>query len=280
VELTSADATVRARTGAVIGRVRHRLTDIVEVDDLMVSVEWGDGASDTVTSGFPDVRLDHAYTGDGEFTIVLEARNASGQSVTATTVASITAFGEEVDASDATRDDDSGGEGSGTGGSNGRGGSGGGSPPPAPSPAPSPEPAHKEPAPEPVPEPVSVNLLDDDIVDNFEFSDRDGAGGSAEAVPQGPHGFGLRASAWHGLDGTGEATGKLRRDVNARSVLADMPDNVTDVTAEVVRLLARWLIDVRGHHRLVIDPVADAGLGGSVRRGGDRIGVRVEADEA
>ena len=26
--------------------------------------------------------------------------------------------------------------------------------------------------------------------------------------------------------------------------------------AEVVRLLARWLIDVRGHHRLVIDPAA------------------------
>lgn len=25
---------------------------------------------------------------------------------------------------------------------------------------------------------------------------------------------------------------------------------------EVVRLLARWLIDVRGHHRLVIDPAA------------------------
>ena len=26
--------------------------------------------------------------------------------------------------------------------------------------------------------------------------------------------------------------------------------------AEVVRLLARWLMDVRGHHRLVIDPAA------------------------
>lgn len=26
--------------------------------------------------------------------------------------------------------------------------------------------------------------------------------------------------------------------------------------AEVVRLLAKWLIDVRGHHRLVIDPAA------------------------
>ncbi len=26
---------------------------------------------------------------------------------------------------------------------------------------------------------------------------------------------------------------------------------------EVVRLLARWLIEVRGHHRLVIDPAAD-----------------------
>ncbi|MCC5949811.1 MAG: hypothetical protein JJT89_15270 [Nitriliruptoraceae bacterium] len=199
----------------------------------MVTIEWGDGTSDTVTSGFPGVRVDHTYTDDGEFTIVLEARSASGQQAIATTAASITAFAAAAVAEADAADGDAGRTGS---GSRGSGGSVGGStrPPAAPAPAPAPAP---EPEPESVPDPVTVELLDDDISIDLEASTADNAGGSAEAVEQDPHGFGLRSYAWHGYGGSGEATGTLTRRIDAASVLADMPDHVTAVYAEVSYVL-------------------------------------------
>ena len=208
-----------------------------EVD--VVTIEWGDGTSDTVTSGFPGVRLEHAYTDDGEFTIVLEARSASGQSVIVTSTAVITAFAAAAEASEGAIDDDVSRAGSGTGGSGSSGGSGGGSAPPAPTPAPapSPEPAPEPPSPAPVPDPVTVSLLDDEISIDLEASTADNAGGSAEAVEQGAHGFGLRSYAWHGYGGSGEATGTLTRQIDAGPVFADMPDHVTAVYAEVSYVL-------------------------------------------
>jgi len=233
---SSAAPTVPVLDVMVAGDVATLVANVVDPDGELdlVTIEWGDGTSDTVTSGFPGVRLDHTYTDDGDYTIVLEARTASGQSVTATTEASITAFAA-AEAAAAATDDDAGGSGSGTGGSNSSGGSGGGNPPPAPSPSPEPEPS-PEPAPEepsPAPDPVTVDLLDDDITYRFRLSPPDGAGGSSEGVQQGPHGFGIRSYAWHGWNGAGTAEGRLRRSVDATSVLEDMPDNVTAVSAEV-----------------------------------------------
>lgn len=255
----------------VAGEVATLVANIVDPDGEldMVTIEWGDGTNDTVTNGFPAVRLDHTYTGDGDFTIVLEARSASGQSAIATTAASITAFAAEANASPALSDGDAGGSGSGTGSSNSGGGSGGGNtpPPPTPSPAPAPspepEPAPEEPAPDPIPEPVTRNLLDDEIVVTLEASDPDGAGGSAEAVQQGAHGFGLRTYAWHGYNGSGRAKGTLERAVDATAVLADMPDEVTAVTADVTYHLDAP-VELKGpHDRSSTFVLTLADLGGS-----------------
>ena len=227
----SAAPTVPVLDVVVTQDVATLVANVVDPDGEidLVTVEWGDGTSDTVTSGFPGVRLDHTYTDDGDYTIVLEVRGVSGQSVIATTVASITAFAE-AEAAAASTDDDR-GSGSSSGSSGGSGGSGGGNPPPAPEP--SPEPAPEELEPEPAPEPVTVDLLDDDITYRFRFSPPDGAGGSSEAMQQGPHGFGLRSYAWHGWNGAGTAEGRLQRSFDATSVLEDMPDHVTAVSAEV-----------------------------------------------
>lgn len=220
----------------VAGEVATLVANVVDPDGevAMVIVEWGDGASDTVTSGFPGVRLDHAYTADGDFTIVLEARNAAGQSAIATTEASITAFTEAADASPDDSDGGSGGDGSSTGGSDSSGGSGGGSTAPSPTPSPSPEEPEPEPVPEePEPEPVTLDLRDDEVEVRLAARPPDNAGGSAEVEQQGPYAFGIRSYAWHGYNGRGFAEGWLVRAVDATSVLADMPEQVTAVTAEV-----------------------------------------------
>jgi len=228
---SSAAPTVPVLEVVVTGDVAALVANVVDPDGELdlVTIEWGDGTSDTVTSGFPGVRLDHTYTEDGDFTIVLEARGASGQSVTATTVASITAFAAAAEAEAAATDDD---RGSSSGSSGGSGGSGGGGTRPAPAPAPSPEPAPKEPEPEPVPEPKTLDLLDGGV--GIDVSDRPptGTGASAETEER-EFGFGIRTYAWHGANGRGVAEGSVGRAVFAGSFLAAMPEHVTGVTAEV-----------------------------------------------
>ena len=224
----------------VTGEVATLVANIVDPDGEVaaVIVAWGDGTRDTVTSGFPGVRLDHTYTADGDFTIVLEARNAAGQSAIATTEASITAFAEAADAAPDDSDGGSDGDESSSGGSDSSGGDGGGAgtappPTPSPSPEPEPEPVPEEPEPEPIPEPVTLDLRDDQVEPRLFVNPPDNAGGRAEAEQQGPSAFGIRSYAWHGYNGHGFAEGWLVRRVDATSVLADMPEQVTGVTAEV-----------------------------------------------
>jgi len=230
----SAAPTVPVLDVVVAGDVATLVANVVdpggELD--LVTIEWGDGTSDTVTSGFPGIRLDHTYTDDGDFTIVLEARTASGQSVIATAGASITTFAAAAEASAASSDGDAIGRGSGSGGSGSSGGSGGGSTAPAPAPAPSPEPAPQEPEPEPTPEPVTLDLLDSEVVVDVGGREPTGTGASAEGERR-TYGFGIRTYAWHGRNGSVRAEGRLERAIDARAVLADMPDHVTAVTAEV-----------------------------------------------
>jgi len=215
----------------VVDEVATLVANVVDPDgDLdRVTIEWGDGAIDTVTSGFPGVRLDHTYTDDGDFTIVLEARGVSGQSVIATTEASITAFAAAAEA--AAAEDD--GSGSGTGSSRTGVGSGGGSSQPAPAPAPAPAPS---PEPEPIPQPVTLDLMDDEVDITLDVRPPTGAGASAETEER-RFGFGIRSYAWHGLDGNGHAEGRFERVIDASAFLAEMPEEVTAVTAEVSYML-------------------------------------------
>lgn len=43
-----------------------------------VTIEWGDGAVDSVTSGFPGVRASHIYVEDATYSIIVEATDGSG----------------------------------------------------------------------------------------------------------------------------------------------------------------------------------------------------------
>jgi hypothetical protein len=230
---SSAGPAVPVLEVVVAGEVATLVANLVDPDGGLdtVVVDWGDGTSDTVTSGFPTLRLDHPYTEDGEFTIVLEGRDAAGESVIATTGVSITAFAA---AAAAASDDPDGGSDGGRSGSagSGSGGSESGSTEPDPAPSPSPEPAPEEPEPEPIPEPVTLDLLDSEVVIDVGGRDPTGTGASAEGERR-PFGFGIRTYAWHGQNGSVRAEGRLERVIDARAVLAEMPDSVTAVTAEV-----------------------------------------------
>jgi hypothetical protein len=46
-----------------------------------VTIDWGDGAIDAVTSGFPGVQASHAYTDDATFSIVVAAVDDAGSTV-------------------------------------------------------------------------------------------------------------------------------------------------------------------------------------------------------
>ncbi len=46
----------------------------------LVRIEWGDGAVDSVTTGFPGVRESHTYADDGTYSIIVEAADGTGAS--------------------------------------------------------------------------------------------------------------------------------------------------------------------------------------------------------
>ena len=48
-----------------------------------VSVEWGDGSTDALTSGFPGVRLDHTYAEAGSYDVIVVATDAEGATAVA-----------------------------------------------------------------------------------------------------------------------------------------------------------------------------------------------------
>lgn len=43
-----------------------------------VTIEWGDGAADSVTTGFPGVRASHTYADDGTYSIIVVAADGTG----------------------------------------------------------------------------------------------------------------------------------------------------------------------------------------------------------
>jgi len=97
-------------------------------------------------------------------------------------------------------------------------------PGPAPAPAPAPAPTTTPPpTPAPVPEPVEVPLLGA-LVWEVTGTRDDGAGGSTETRRVGSDGVGLRAYAWHGYNGSGEARATATTAFDASQYLgADVP---------------------------------------------------------
>jgi hypothetical protein len=215
VVVSGADAIVVAEVGDDNG------------DLASIVIEWGDGVEQTVESGFPGLRVDHAYTVPGSYTLIVQALDEAGNSAietadveideiddvaapstteqtatTTTTVALPTTTTPPTTAPTA---------------------------PPTTAPAPPPPTAPTTTM--PPPGPISMGLIDTNLVFAGRESADDGAGGSAQLARRGLAGVELHAEALAGYNGSGSASATYTRGLQTAGLFDD--PRVTEILVTV-----------------------------------------------
>ncbi len=230
----NADPAIDTAEVIVSGSVATLVANVSDADgDLTsVSIEWGDGAVDTVTSGFPAVRADHSYTTPGPHTVIVQATDATGRSALTTTVAATdgSSLPTEPPATEPPSTEPPSTEPPVT------------EPPTTPPPPPPPpvtEPPSTEPPPPPPteppapPEPITVDLLDANVTYGHDITPPDDAGGSAEARAAGDHAVNVRSYAWHGYNGVGDATATLTRTIDAGPAFVEFGPATSEIVVDL-----------------------------------------------
>ncbi|MDH3752518.1 MAG: PKD domain-containing protein [Acidimicrobiia bacterium] len=221
----SADPVVNSLDLVVSGETATMIANVTDPDDdiASVSVEWGDGETDTVTAGFPGLRADHEYEEAGPYTVVVQVTDETGWSNLATALVEI-----------AETESGSAGEGEGEIAPPAPAPAPEPAPQPAPEPAPQPAPAPTpEPTPMPLPDPIALDLLDEQVTYSQVVDAEDGAGGSGEARSVGSRGLAVRSYAWHGYNGRGYAEATLTRVIDASSAFEQFGEHVTAIEVEL-----------------------------------------------
>ena len=216
------------------------VADVSDDDDDLASVviEWGDGVEQTVESGFPGLRVDHAYTVVGAYTVIVQALDDAGNSAIETADVEIGDIDDVAAPSTTTTEPTA------TTTTDPTGAPPRPTPPPttAPTPPPPPPPTTPPPTTPPDPEPVEVDLLDTGLVFAGTASPDDNAGGSADVRQPAFNMIELHAEALNGYNGRGTADGALIRVIETGGIFDDQR-----VTAIAVVIEYSAIVD--GHLR-------------------------------